>query len=233
MLTIPFVDRPERAVSMPYMREYMLRRLKRILPMYYVYIFVVFFVAGKYSESAVRHVLFMQGDGHLWTIRQELLFYLVLPLIMAANYILFRGRVVWIIVVLGAIMLAANLWLDRSVISLYGVNAPHTLYGGIFVCGMLFSYLYHGVVLKHWIARLSSHRFKSWASLVGVILLFTFVLIITDIVFKHGTLLAIRFPGWFGVAAGFFDSARFTDVWPLLQFPAFLAAITCDWSGGV
>jgi peptidoglycan/LPS O-acetylase OafA/YrhL len=203
LLTIPFVDRPERAVSMRYMCEYLLRRLKRILPMYYVYIFVVFFVAGNYSESAVRHVLFMQGDGHLWTIQQELLFYLVLPLIMAVNYIIFRGRVAWVIAALGIIMLAASLWLNKSVISLYSVNTPHPPYVGIFVCGMLFSYLYHGIILKHGVAWFSSRRFKFWASIAGIALLFTFVLIITDIVFKHGTLLAIRYPGWFGIAAGF------------------------------
>jgi peptidoglycan/LPS O-acetylase OafA/YrhL len=203
LLTIPFVDRPERAVSMGYMREYLLRRLKRLVPMYYVYIFVVFFVAGKYSESAVRHVLFMQGDGHLWTIQQELLFYLVLPLIMAVNYIVFRGRVAWIIVTLGVIMLAANTWLDKSVVSLYSVNVPHAPYVGIFACGMLFSYLYHGVILKHKTQWLTSRRFSFWASLTGILLLFTYVLSVTDIPFNRATYLAIRHPGWFGVAAGF------------------------------
>jgi peptidoglycan/LPS O-acetylase OafA/YrhL len=151
----------------------------------------------------VRHVLFLQGDGHLWTIQQELLFYLVLPLIMAANYILFRGRAIWVIAALGVIMLAANLWLDKSVVSLYSMNTPHPPYVGIFVCGMLFSYLYHGVILKYKGAWLSSGRFKFWASLAGIIVLFTFIIVVSDIVLRHGTLLAIRYPGWFGIAAGF------------------------------
>ncbi len=201
LLTIPFVQKPERAISISYMGEYLLRRLKRILPMYYVYVFVVYFVAGKYSESAVRHVLFLQGDGHLWTIQQELLFYLALPLIMVVNYLLFRGRPLWIVAALATIMVAANLWLDKSVMSLYSLNVPHPPYVGIFVCGMLFSYLYHGVILKHDAFFLSSRQFKFWASLVGIVSLSTYILLATDVL-RPGYYLPIKYPGWFGVAAG-------------------------------
>ena len=201
LLTIPFVQKPERAVSLSYMSEYILRRLKRILPMYYVYIFVVFFVAGKYSERAVRHVLFLQGDGHLWTIQQELLFYLALPLIMIVNYLLFRGRPLWIVAGLTAIMVAANLWLNKSVVSLYSLDVQHPPYVGIFVCGMLFSYLYHGIILKYDAFFLSSRQFKFWASLVGIVLLFTYILLGTDAL-RPGYYLPIKYPGWFGVAAG-------------------------------
>lgn len=201
LLTIPFVQKPERAISMSYMSEYLLRRLKRILPMYYVYIFVVYFVSGKFSEAAVRHVLFMQADGHLWTIQQELLFYLALPLIMIVNYVVFRGRTAWIVAALAVIMVSSNLWLDKSVISLFSITQTHPPYVGIFVCGMLFSYLYHGIVLNYDTSYLSSRQFKFWASLVGIVMLFTYILLSANAL-NPGAYLAIYYPGWFGVTAG-------------------------------
>lgn len=202
LLTIPFVDHPERAISAPYMREYLVRRLKRIIPMYYVYVFAIFFLHGKYSGDAVRHLLFLQGDGHLWTIQQEMLFYLILPLLVAINYVIFKGRTALIVTGLAIMMIATNIWLDRSVISMHGVPTDHRTFGGIFICGMLFSYLYHGGILHHKIKWMHAHTFKLIASWLGLALLFGYILLGTDTLFKPGYYLAHKSPGQFGVAAG-------------------------------
>ena len=202
LLTIPFVDHPERAVSVSYMREYLIRRLKRIIPMYYVYIIVVFFLHGKYSSGAVRHLLFLQGDGHLWTIQQEMLFYLVLPLIVAINFLIFRGRTAWIVAALAILMIAANIWLDRSVISMHGIPTDHRTFAGIFICGMLFSYLYHGGLLHSKMKWIQTREFKFYASILGVFLLLGFILLGTDTLTKPGYYPAHRAPGQFGIAAG-------------------------------
>ncbi len=202
LLTIPFVNHPERAISPGYMREYLVRRLKRIIPMYYVYVFVVFFLHGKFGSDAVRHMLFLQGDGHLWTIQQEMLFYLVLPLIMAFNYLVFRGRAIPVTIGLALMMLASNIWLDQSIITMHSVLVDHRTYAGIFICGMLFSYLYHGGIIHRQLAWAKSRNFKFITSLVGVILLGAYILLGTDTLFSNGYYPAIASPGKFGIAAG-------------------------------
>ena len=202
LLTIPFVAQSERAVSSQYMGEYLVRRLKRIIPMYYVYVFIVFFLYGNFSSGAIRHFLFLQGDGHLWTIQQELLFYMALPLIVVINHLVFRGRAILIVVALGLLMLAANTWLDRSVLNLHSVPADHRAYAGIFIAGMAFSYLYHGVILQNRTAWLTSPRFKFWASMAGFAILAAYVLYSSDTMFSKGYYPPLRVPGRFGIAAG-------------------------------
>jgi peptidoglycan/LPS O-acetylase OafA/YrhL len=202
LLAIPFVRKPEIAISGEYMGEYLLRRLKRIIPMYYFFIIVTFFLFGKYNSGAVRHLLFLQGDGHLWTIPQEMLFYLFLPVIMMANYVFFRGRAVWIVAALAVIMVLANVYLDKSVMSLYGLNMNKPAFVGIFICGILFSYLYHGVLIHSNHPLLKSGAFRWLASVTGLVLLVGFFLLPTDALFHPRTYLAIRHPGWFGLAAG-------------------------------
>ena len=202
LLTIPFVDKPERGIQPQYMRSYLLRRLMRIIPMYYVYVVTSFFIGGNVSSGAIRHLLFLQGDGHLWTIQQEMLFYLVLPLIMTANYLLFRGRPAWVIATLAVMMVSANLWLDKSVISLYSVNIIRPPFVGVFICGMLFSYIYHGIILKKEIGLLQSPVLRSAISLLALLTVFMYVLLGTDTLFAPGTYLPHKVPGWFGFVAG-------------------------------
>ena len=202
LLTIPFVAKPERGIDPQYMRSYLLRRLMRIIPMYYVYVIVSYFIGGNVSSGAIRHLLFLQGDGHLWTIQQEMLFYLILPLIMTANYLLFRGRPPWIIATLAVMMVSANLWLDKSVISLYSISISRPPFVGVFICGMLFSYIYHGVILNREIKFLQSPLFRRGASALALVTVFFYVLLGTDNLFEPGTYLPHKIPGWFGVTAG-------------------------------
>jgi peptidoglycan/LPS O-acetylase OafA/YrhL len=202
LLAIPFVRKPELAVSGEYMNEYLLRRLKRIIPMYYFFIIVTFFFFGKFDSASFRHLLFLQGNGHLWTIPQEMLFYLFLPFIMIANYLVFRGRAIWIVAALTVMMVLSNIYLDKSVFSMYGGSITRPAFVGIFLCGILFSYLYHGVIAGNTNRILQSGNFKSILSVIGIILLVCFILLGRDTLFEPKTFLANRHSGWFGLAAG-------------------------------
>ena len=86
LLSMPFVQEPKRAVSFSYMCGYIARRLKRVLPMFYVMITLLFLFRGRVVE-AFRHYCFVQADGVLWTVPQELFFYFWLPFIMLAVYL--------------------------------------------------------------------------------------------------------------------------------------------------
>ena len=202
LLAIPFTKKPEIAVSYDYMSEYLLRRLKRILPMYYFFIVLSFFFFGKFESEAFRHLLFLQGDGHLWTIPQEMLFYLFLPFIMIINYLLFRGNSVWIIAALIIMMLLANEYLDKSVLTMYGEGETRPAFAGIFICGILFSYIYHGIIAKNNIPQLQQAFVKHSLSITGIALLILFVLLSTDTLLAPKPLYAFRHFGWFGFAAG-------------------------------
>jgi len=158
--------------------------------------------------------------------QQEMLFYLVLPLIMAVNYLVFRGRAIPVTIALALLMLAANTWLDRSFISMHSVLTDHRTFAGIFICGMLFSYLYHGGIIHNQLSWARSKLFKLNASWLGLVLLGGYILLGTDTLFKPGYYLAHAVPGQFGVAAGIIillalmTSGQFFNrllSWPLLR----------------
>lgn len=141
LLAIPFVRQPERALSLTYMRAYMLRRLKRIIPMYYSIITVLFLFRHKNPE-VIRHYLFLQGDGYLWTVPQEMFFYLVLPIVVCVLYVLLQIRK-WVAMLALLICIVVTTHLaHRGLITLYGNGDHWRILVGIFLSGMFFSYLY-------------------------------------------------------------------------------------------
>jgi peptidoglycan/LPS O-acetylase OafA/YrhL len=77
LLTRPFLDRQE-GWTCRSLLLYAGKRLARILPMYWVVV-LGYFLAGKSWHWTWLHLLFWRGDLHLWTVQQELLFYLLLP----------------------------------------------------------------------------------------------------------------------------------------------------------
>ncbi len=142
LLALPFVSQPERAVSLDYMRQYMLRRLKRILPMYYTMITILFLFRHKLPD-VFRHYLFLQGDGYLWTVPQEMLFYIVLPVVACVLFLCIQIHRGLAVAVLLAAVVAATSFSHLGVITLYGNGLRQPVLVGIFLSGMFFSYLYH------------------------------------------------------------------------------------------
>lgn len=202
LLAIPFVRKPELAVSSEYMTEYLARRLKRIVPMYYFFIVVTFFLKDKFGSGAWRHLLFLQGDGHLWTIPQEMLFYLFLPFIVAGNYFLFRGKPIRVVCGLLVLMVLTNIYLGKTVLSIYGQNIAMPAFVGIFICGILFSYVYHRVIYPNRDRITRSAIARNAFSILGIVLLGCYVLFSTDTLFEPNTLVVSEYRGWFAVTAG-------------------------------
>ncbi len=119
LLTMPFAARPERAASWPHLRHYFARRLRRIGPAYYLFLAVEFaFVGDPDLPVILRHAVFLQGDSILWTIPQEVLFYLALPLLAASHLFLFRRSSGVTMAGLAALALFANLHIDTSVFAM-------------------------------------------------------------------------------------------------------------------
>jgi peptidoglycan/LPS O-acetylase OafA/YrhL len=83
LLTLPFAARPERVSQPSQLRHYVARRLRRILPAYYFAIVVIALLSGASFTFLWQHFAFIRAAGILWTIPQEMLFYLCLPLLVA------------------------------------------------------------------------------------------------------------------------------------------------------
>jgi peptidoglycan/LPS O-acetylase OafA/YrhL len=145
LLARPFVLHPERILSLEFWRFFFLRRVQRIVPVYYLYIIIVFLISGYYDD-AIRHFLFIQGSGHLWVVPQEMLFYLITPGLMLCNILIFRGKPMVILVNILALTALANHYLTIDVFFLYGMNnIKMRAYVGVFFSGILASYFYYGI----------------------------------------------------------------------------------------
>lgn len=120
---------------------YFNKRLWRILPMYFFYIFLASFFYGG-TEWFINHALFIKSDGHLWTIKQELCFYMLLPLVILFIYPL-RGSPALSGLVLVFLAYITGIFPTEKFLSstdMYGERIK--LYISPFICGMATSYFY-------------------------------------------------------------------------------------------
>lgn len=147
LLSIPFVKNPALINSPGYMQHYLSRRVLRILPMYYVIIIYTYLVQGKLDDF-VRHALFIQGDGILWSIPQEMFFYMLLPIILFINFFCCRGNQLLMISVNLLLVVLFGHFFDVKFIYIYGNNARISLWISVFLTGVLLSYFYYSPYIK-------------------------------------------------------------------------------------
>ena len=121
---------------------------------------------------------------------------------MLANYWVFRGRALLITLALAVMMMLANQFLDRSVFSLFGHGSQLPAYVGLFICGIMFSYFYHGVFVPGGYQPRLPALLRSVLSLSGILILIALVLLSIDLLFDKGTFYSTKFPGWFSFGAG-------------------------------
>ena len=203
LLATPFVQTPAKALSYPYMSTYVLRRLKRILPMYYTYITVFMLFLNK-NPAVFRHYLFLQGDGHLWTIAQEMIFYLILPVVVITLYLLCRSSKILSVLLLLVFAYATNSQLPISRFWLYGYGTEIKCMTSIFLSGMLFSYLYHWLHETSFFHRLDRHNFQRFCSLAGLTLITVLIVLSAHLFESYNHLSASLYPATFGFLAGLF-----------------------------
>lgn len=204
LLASPFIVRPDKSLSYQYMSTYLLRRCKRILPMYFTMITCFTLFSGHF-DVAIRHYLFLQADGHYWTITQEMFFYLLLPAVMIINTLLVRVRPFLSILFFILLIIGSNMFLTADIIRLYGNGVSLKPLAGIFFSGILFAVIYRQVK--------DSDRFSRVFNMVlsRNIMAFTGLLLITAILVMFSPALnrslpfdASTHPGWFGFIGALF-----------------------------
>ena len=176
LLALPFLRDPTRAVSGDYMLTYMRRRLLRIIPMYYTVV-TALYLFGHKMPDVFRHYLFLQGDAYLWTVPQEMFFYLLLPPLALVLYGLDRvearaaaGRIPVGVLVPTALLAAvlAGTWMARhQVVTLYGNGAARPALIGVFLSGIFFASLFQTLRARPFWTENEGERLRRGLGIAG------------------------------------------------------------------
>lgn len=144
LLTKPFVIEPAKIFSYYNIEVYLTKRLKRILPMYYLYIFIIYVVALK-VDVALRHFIFMQAEGHLWPMTQIFAFYFLLPFILLITSALYRVARILPVILLSVV---CYLWITKmgKWMPFYNGVYYHPFFLYAFLMGVIGSYLQYGFI---------------------------------------------------------------------------------------
>lgn len=89
LLSKPFVLDSSRVFNWPNVESYLVKRVKRILPMYYLFIFISYVLTYQF-DTALRNFLFVEASGHLWPMTQIFTFYISLPLVLVLTSLLWK-----------------------------------------------------------------------------------------------------------------------------------------------
>lgn len=171
LLTLPFAANPDRIKSPREIGRYFSRRIRRILPAYYFAIVVQALLFGAGATFVIRHLTFQRATGIFWTIPQEVLFYLLLPGLVALHPFVFRRNHFATIAGLGALAVAAAVWLTGDVFALHGNGKLLRFNLPVFLVGMMFAYAVHTPALNRIVARRPVARALDLAGLVSLGLL--------------------------------------------------------------
>lgn len=204
LLASPFIGQPDKSLSYQYMTTYLFRRCKRIIPMYFTMI-TCFTLFSGHIDVAIRHYLFLQADGHYWTITQEMFFYLLLPAVMIINTLLVRIRPVLSIVYFLLLVVGSNMFLDPDIIRLYGNGASLKPHAGIFFSGILFAVIYRQVADSTRFSNTCSKALpRKIMSLSGLLLITAVLVLFSPALNRQLPFDASTHPGWFGFLGALF-----------------------------
>jgi peptidoglycan/LPS O-acetylase OafA/YrhL len=152
LISGPFFRDPRKALTWQAWTTYGLRRLFRILPLYYAVLFALFCAAleplNRSSLSAnarllALHVTFQKGLSVFWTIVVEMRFYLVLPLLLILSALVLQklknGR--FVLVLTGCLWIAAVATgvLQEGYLRSLGIDK----HAPVFVAGILTALFFH------------------------------------------------------------------------------------------
>lgn len=203
LLARPFIGNPRAILSLTYLAGYFRRRFMRILPMYYTYIFVVYVISRRFN-LAFAHGLFLEGDGHLWALPQEALFYLLWPLVVLVLVLPLRSYPKTTMLALFLAMAAWNRFVGTEVIWLLGMDhIKLPLFFGVFLAGVFFSFVYSNSTPVAGDDARFSRITIGLASPLGFAVIIFFLLLSTGHIFDQRIIYSQRYFGYYGFLAGF------------------------------
>ena len=200
LLAQPFIAKPERATDWRFLRTYTYRRLTRILPMY-SFVLIVYFAFTGHIQILVEHLLFLDAQGHFWTIPQELAFYLALPIFVLFLYGVYRLSPRASLGVLTLLCLVFLFYPQAAMIQLFGNgDYRHPLFGW-FLLGVCLAGFHHTLNQSKLSLSPKTQRHASWFGLA----LLGALLISSTYRFSAALGETVLFPAvyrhWYGIAA--------------------------------
>jgi peptidoglycan/LPS O-acetylase OafA/YrhL len=172
--------------------------------MYFTMITCFTLFSGHF-DVAIRHYLFLQADGHYWTITQEMFFYLLLPAVMIINTLLFRIRPFLSILFFILLIIGSNMSLREDIIRLYGNGASLKPLAGIFFSGILFAVIYRQVQDSASLSRVFNMVLsRKIMAFTGLLLIVTILVLFSPALNRQLPFDASTHPGWFGFLAALF-----------------------------
>lgn len=177
-------------------KRFYIKRLFRILPLYYIVLLIVFALQNYFqvvnptylhikggSIGLLKHLILYQGDGVFWSVVVEMQFYLVVPLIV---YLLikFRGKALlffWILAFLhfGLYICKFLHWpINTNLITYFSPNSmKNGMYLDMFMAGISASYLlkYNSEILNKY------KKTIQWVSTsLFVLLMFATIIMVSE-----------------------------------------------------
>lgn len=139
LLTIPFIRCHN--FTAPWLCIYFIRRLLRILPMYVLYVIIAAYSLHLSHDWLIKHLLFQLSTGHLWTVKQELAFYLLLPFIVLITIFLDKNPLkIAVVFVFIAYISASSLTGDIFALTASIEGKFQPFYISPFIAGMAAAY---------------------------------------------------------------------------------------------
>ncbi len=142
--------------------QYYSKRFFRIIPVYWASLLYLTFFLGKFLlwefnsyDNLFLNMFFIKSRAHLWFLQQEMVFYILLPVLMTITALIKKTlqkntnntKVINIIICLLLILASclSNRFLTRDVFYLDANSQKQVFRLGDFLCGMAFAYLYKGL----------------------------------------------------------------------------------------
>jgi len=170
LLSKPFILDHRKIFNWANIERYITKRLKRILPMYYLYIFLIYVVTFKF-DTAIKHFFFVQAEGHLWPMAQIFLFYMLLPfalLICCATHRIHRSIPMFIL----AIAIYFSITKMGKWTPFYSGESFHPFFLYAFLMGVLASYIQYDWIGPRGLARWGKRWTREALGCLGIILVF-------------------------------------------------------------
>lgn len=174
LLTKPFVLDNNKIFSWRNIETFWIKRIKRILPMYFVFVFLSYGLTFEF-DALIRHLLFVQAGGHLWPMTQIFIFYMLLPFVLLACCLAVKVHRLLPIPLLIAAIIFWFVWFDDWQ-PFFNGQYFHVFYLYAFLMGVLASYIQYGVVHRHIEPSQTPSLTKKTVAMCGLVFTVLFIL---------------------------------------------------------
>ncbi len=200
LVILPFCKKEEYGYkSLKDVILFYIKKISRIIPLYWLVLFTVYWLDGEKlignTNSLIKNMFFISNTGHLWYLQQEMLFYLLTPIIVQICYLLNRKLKIntmllaFILFVSGILL---QLFLTADKIYLFSNGHRQQILIGLFIIGIAFGFFYKTIYKK---IKLS----KFLSVILDMLILFIIIIAICIAIYYKKYLpeiAKIHVPGW-------------------------------------